>query len=109
LVFWQVCTTCQILFFTYLCGTLVYVEKKMETRNITLAIPEEVLLKAKLIAVKRQTSVSGLVTQALERLVQQEDVYARARHRHVQWLERGADLGTGGLVSTRREELHERA
>jgi tryptophan 2,3-dioxygenase len=81
----------------------------MGTRNITLAIPEEVLLKAKLIAVKRQTSVSGLLTQVLERLVQQEDAYARARQRHVQWLEQGADLGTGGQVLTRREELHERA
>jgi tryptophan 2,3-dioxygenase len=81
----------------------------MGTRNITLAIPEEVLLKAKLIAVKRQTSVSGLLTQVLERLVQQEDAYARARQRHVQWLEQGADLGTGGQMLTRREELHERA
>jgi len=81
----------------------------METRNITLAIPEEVLRKAKLIAVKRQTSVSGLLTQVLERLVEQEDAYARARQRHMQWLELGADLGTGGQVLTRREELHERA
>ena len=81
----------------------------METRNITLAIPEEVLLKAKLIAVKRQTSLSRLLTNALEKLVQQEDAYARAQQRHMLWLEQGADLGTGGQVVTRREELHERA
>lgn len=81
----------------------------METRNITLAIPEEVLLKAKLIAVRRQMSVSRLLTQALETLVQQEDAYGRARQRHMQWLEWGADLGTGGHAATRREELHERA
>ncbi len=81
----------------------------METRNITLAIPKEVLLKAKLIAVRRQTSVSKLLTNALEKLVQQEDAYARAQQRHMQWLEQGADLGTGGQVTARREELHERA
>lgn len=81
----------------------------METRNITLAIPKEVLLKAKLIAVRRQTSVSKLLTNALEKLVQQEDAYARAQQRHMQWLEQGADLGTGGQVMARREELHERA
>lgn len=81
----------------------------METRNITLAIPKDVLLKVKLLAVKRQTSVSGLLTQTLERLVRQEDAYAHARQRHLQWLEQGADLGTNGLVLTQRDELHERA
>ena len=71
----------------------------METRNITLAIPQDVLLKAKLLAVKRQTSVSGLLTQTLERLVQQEEeAYTHARQRHLQWLEQGADLGTNGLL-----------
>ena len=81
----------------------------METRNITLSIPKEILLKAKLVAVRRQTSVSGLLTQALKVLVQQEDAYAHARQRHLQWLEQGADLGTGGQIVTGRDELHERA
>ena len=80
----------------------------METQNITLSIPKEILLKVKLIAVQRQTSVSGLLTQALERLVQQEDTYAHAKRRHLQLLERGADLGTGGQILTQRDELHER-
>ena len=81
----------------------------METQNITLSIPKEILLKVKLLAVKRQTSVSGLLTQTLEMLVQQEDAYAHARQRHLQWLEQGIDLGTDGQVVTRRDELHERA
>lgn len=81
----------------------------MKKQNITLSIPKEILLKVKLIAVTRQTSVSGLLSQTLERLVQQEDAYAHARRRHLQWLEQGADLGTGGQVLTQRDELHERA
>ena len=81
----------------------------METRNITLTMPKDVLLKVKLLAVKRQTSVSGLLTQTLERLVQQEDAYMHARQRHLQWLEQGADLGTNGQILTTRDELHERA
>jgi tryptophan 2,3-dioxygenase len=81
----------------------------METQNITLSMPKDVLLKVKLLAVKRQTSVSGLLTQTLERLIEQEDAYARARQRHLQWLERGFDLGTKGQILTRRDELHERA
>ena len=81
----------------------------METQNITLSIPKEVLLKVKLLAVKKQTSVSGLLTQTLERLVRQDDAYVHARQRHLQWLERGIDLGTGGRILTGRDELHERA
>ena len=81
----------------------------METQNITLSIPKEVLLKVKLLAVKRQTSVSGLLTQTLARLVEQEDAYAHARQRHLQWLEKAADLGTDGQVLTQRDDLYERA
>lgn len=80
----------------------------METQNITLSLPKEILLKVKLLAVKRQTSVSGLLTQTLEKLVEQEEAYTHARRRHLQWLEKGADLGTGGQITTSREELHER-
>jgi len=80
----------------------------METQNITLSLPKDVLLKVKLIAVKRQTSVSGLLTQTLENLVRQEEVYGHSRLRHLQWLEQGIDLGTGGQVTTTRDELHER-
>jgi hypothetical protein len=59
--------------------------------------------------VKRQTTVSDLLTQALEKLVQQyEDAYAHARQRHLQWLEQGSDLGTNGLMLSERDGLHER-
>jgi hypothetical protein len=85
------------------------VEEAMERQNVTLSIPKETLYKAKLLAVKRRTSVSGLLTQALEVLVEQEDAYAHAQQRHLQWLEQGANLGSGGQMLTRRDELHEQA
>jgi hypothetical protein len=81
----------------------------MDKQNITLALPKDILLKVKLIAVQRQTSVSGLLTETLERLVEREDFYLNARRRHLEWLKHGADLGTGGHISTGRDELHERA
>jgi hypothetical protein len=80
----------------------------METQNITLSLPKDVLLKVKLIAVRRNTSVSNLLTQALEQLVQHEDAYIQARRRHLQWIEQGTDLGTGGQIPVQRDELHER-
>ena len=53
----------------------------METQNITLSLPKEILRRVKHIAVERQTSVSRLMTELLEELVQREDAYAQARER----------------------------
>jgi C4-dicarboxylate-specific signal transduction histidine kinase len=80
----------------------------METQNITLSLPKDTLLKVKLLAVNRQTSVSALLTQTLEKLVEQEEAYTHARRRHLQWLQQAADLGTDGQISASRDELHER-
>ncbi len=80
----------------------------MEKQNITLSLPKDILLKVKLIAVKRQTSVSGLLTKTLENVVQQEDSFVHAQRRHLQWLEKGEDLGSGGKIMVSRDELHER-
>ena len=80
----------------------------METQNITLSIPKEVLRKAKLIAVQRQTSLSRLLTQALLEIVSNEEGYERHRRIHLALLEHGVDLGTQGNISWKRDELHER-
>jgi len=80
----------------------------METQNVTLSLPKDVLLKVKLIAVQRQTSVSSLLTQALTRLVEQVEQYTRAQRRHVKQLDHGFDLGTRGRLKRKRDELHER-
>lgn len=77
-------------------------------QNITLSIPKDLLLKVRLLAAKRHTSISGLLTRALEKLVEQEDAYAHAQQRHQQRLEQGIDWGTNGRILTRRDELHER-
>ena len=69
---------------------------------------KDTLLKLKLLAMKGQTSVSNLLTQTLKRLAQQADAYALARQRHLGWLDQSADLGTGGQISTQRDDLHNR-
>jgi len=80
----------------------------MEKQNVTLAVPKEILREAKLMAMERRTSLSGLWTQVLSEMVFQEEKYTSARRRHLSWLERGVDLGTGGSPRWTREELHER-
>jgi hypothetical protein len=59
-------------------------------------------------AVERRTSLSGMLAELLEALVEQEHGYAAARRRSTALLEDGLDLGTGGRAGWSRDELHER-
>lgn len=83
-------------------------ESTIETRNITLSLPKDTLLKARLLAVRRGTSVSGLLAGELERLVNEDEAYERARQSALSRLDQALDLGTMGHITTRRDELHER-
>lgn len=49
----------------------------MKTRNFTLALPED-LIRELNIAAKRQTSISAVVTQALQQVVAESDEYDEA-------------------------------
>ncbi len=80
----------------------------METRNITLSLPEEMLREAKVVAARRGTSVSALLAGALCELVERESGYAAARERSLAALGEVRDLGTEGEIWWGRDELHER-
>jgi predicted transcriptional regulator len=75
-------------------------------QNITISLDKGILRKAKVLAARRDTSVSGLLTQQIEDLVGREEAYERARGEAMKLLEKGFRLGGEGMVS--REELHER-
>ena len=75
-------------------------------QNITLAIEKEVLKKAKLMAAKKETSVTKLLTEQLAQMVSEEDQYDLAKKRALTILKKGFHLG--GSIIAKREELHER-
>jgi hypothetical protein len=84
-------------------------EAEMEKiQNVTLAIPKDVLRKAKILAVQKNISLSGLLTQTLADLVAHQEAYEQARRHNLALLKRGFNLGTQGQVNWKREELHER-
>lgn len=79
-----------------------------QTQNITLAIPKDILRKARILAIQKNTSLSGLLTQTLTELVAHQETYDEARRRNLELLNTGLDLGTEGKISWKRQDLHER-
>ncbi len=80
----------------------------MEMQNITLSVPKSTLRKIKLVAAKRETSISKLMTDAMEKLASEDESYIQARDRQLALLEKGFDLGFGDSKLPSRDELHER-
>ena len=78
----------------------------METQNITLSLPKSVLRRMKVLAAQRQSSVSRLLTQAVEKMLAEETEYEAARKRQTILLEKGFNMGFRKPAS--RDELHER-
>jgi predicted transcriptional regulator len=77
------------------------------TQNVTLAIPKNILRKAKILAVQKNTSLSRLLTQTLADLVNHQEAYEQARQRNLALLKQGFNLGTQEQTAWKREDLHE--
>ena len=80
----------------------------MEKQNVTLSLPKALLKKAKIIAAQRETSLSELMREILEKKVREGLGYQKARQRHANLLKKGLDLGVKGHYPVSREELHDR-
>jgi hypothetical protein len=74
-------------------------------RNITLAIDEEVLRRARIYAAERDTTVNALVREYLKDLVAQDDRAAEARRRLVKMSEESE--ARMGSWKWSREEIYE--
>ena len=79
---------------------------KKEKQNVTVSLTVDVIRKARILAAKRSTSISGMVAEQIETLVNEDDARERAVRSAIARMERGLHLGGGTLV--RREDLHER-
>jgi predicted transcriptional regulator len=79
-----------------------------ETRNITLALPRELLRRLKRLAVERDSSISATVRDLIEDAVRADDAYERAHRRWREDVKQARNLGTYGKRTWTRDELHER-
>ncbi len=75
-------------------------------RNLTLKLDEELLREARVLAARRDTSISALVSELLETLIRQEAGYSRAKQRALARLKKGYHFDWSPPVS--RDELHDR-
>src|SRR5258708_13148286 len=89
------------------CYTVLRGDRTMSNRNITLSLPEEDLQRAKIIAIRRGTSLSQLLARMIKELADQETGYAGARARSLARLEKGPDLVTQGTVPSDRAHPHD--
>ena len=74
-------------------------------QNITLSLDRTILQKLKILAAQRNTSVSGMLTDELNQLIQKDEHYQRSKLAALQAIEQGYHLGGQPLS---RDELHER-
>jgi hypothetical protein len=77
-----------------------------QKQNVTISLSKQVLRKARILAARRETSISGLLTQQIECLVGSEEAYQRAERQAMALLEDGFHLG--GVIRAGRDEWHER-
>jgi len=84
-------------------GTIAAGEQK---QNLTIRLSKRTIQKARVLAAKRSTSISGLVTSQIEELAKSEDDYERAMREAIALMNPGFNLG--GSHKLDRDALHER-
>ena len=75
-------------------------------QNITLRLDRRTLRRAKVLAARRNTSISRLLAEQIATLVGEDDAYDQAHRRALALLDRGFHLG--GHIESTRDEWHER-
>lgn len=80
--------------------------KREGKQNVTISLDRKTIQKARIVAARRSTSISGLLARQIEILVGEEEAYERAERQAMALLDRGFHLG--GVIGVSRDELHER-
>lgn len=75
-------------------------------QNVTISLTRQTLQKAKVLAARRATSISGLLAHQIEILVGEEEAYEQAHRQAMTLLDKG--FAMGGVIRAKRDELHDR-
>jgi hypothetical protein len=75
-------------------------------QNVTISLDRQTVRKAKILAARRDTSISGLIAAQIEALVNEDEAFEQAKARALALLDQGFHLG--GRHRIDRTALHER-
>ena len=75
-------------------------------QNITLSINKDLIRKAKILAAQNQTSISGMLSRELQKIIDDSEKYELFKRKALININQGFHLG--GKITVSREELHER-
>ncbi|HUK25318.1 MAG TPA: hypothetical protein VLV49_12120 [Terriglobales bacterium] len=78
----------------------------MTKQNVTISLSRQTLRKAKILAARRDSSISRLLAEQIEILVGEEEAYERAERQAAALLDQGFHLG--GVIHSSRDQWHER-
>lgn len=78
----------------------------MIKQNLTVSLSQQTIRKAKILAARRGSSISGLLAEQIEILVGEEEAYELAQRQATALLDQGFHLG--GVIRSTRDEWHER-
>jgi hypothetical protein len=84
----------------------MYVDGSKPKQNVTISLSRETLRKVKVLAARRETSISGLLATQIEVLVGEDEAYERAQRQALMLLDEGFHLG--GSIHATRDDWHER-
>ena len=82
--------------------------KHEQRANVTIALSEDLLRRARHLAVERGLSLSAFLGEELHRLVESDERYERARGRALARMGRGILKGLSRQIDWTRDDLHER-
>jgi hypothetical protein len=78
----------------------------MTKQNLTVSLPQQTIRKAKILAARRGSSISGLLAEQIELLVGEDEAYERAHRQALALMDKGFHMG--GVIRATRDEWHER-
>ena len=88
---------------------VIFVHRYLEVhvkQNVTLRIEKEIIKKGKVVAARKDTSISRMLAELLKGMVENEERYEAAKRSAIQMLKKGVPLG--GKITWKREDLYER-
>jgi predicted proteasome-type protease len=77
-----------------------------QKQNLTVSLERETIQKAKVLAARRNTSVTRLLADYVEEMVAEDERYEAARKAALDYMDKGFPMG--GQIAADREDWHER-